>query len=148
MKPLLTILLAFFLCSAYNAEAQIRKIPASVTEALKKQFPEATSIEWSDKLTSYAASFTNGEKKLLAFYKNDASWERTEEEIDFDDLPKEVKDAKEKSKYSEWENGIVHKIDLPQDKVQYRVQVVKNDIQKKNLYFAPDGKMLKDKITL
>jgi len=148
MKPLFAILVIASCLFNLNSSAQIRKIPSTVTEALKVQYPKADSIEWSDKITGYSATFTEGDKKLVAYYKNDASWERTEEEISFDDLPGDVKDAKEKSKYSEWENGVVQKIILPGEKFQYRVQVVKNEIQKKNLYFAPNGKMIKEKITL
>jgi hypothetical protein len=148
MKPLITLVLISCLLFSLPGTAQIRKIPATVTEALQVQYPKASSIEWSDKITGYAATFTEGEKKLVAYYKNDATWERTEEEIEWDALPEEVQQAKEKSKYSEWENGVTQKILLPNDKVQYRIQVVKNDLQKKNLYYTPDGKMLKEKITL
>ena len=72
----------------------------------------------------------------------------TEQPMEFDSLPEAVKTAKDKSKYSEWDTGIIEKIMLPEDKIQYRVQVEKNDFQKKNLYFTPDGKLLKDKMTL
>src|SRR6476620_11495188 len=122
MRTLLSILVLATCLICVDSNAQIRKIPSTVTEALKAQYPKAESIEWSDKITGFAASFTEGDKKKVAFYKNDAKWERTEEEISFDDLPGEVKEAKEKSKYSEWENGVVHKIILPGDKVQFRVQ--------------------------
>lgn len=147
MKSLLSFLLAICLFS-FHSNGQIRKIPSKVTEALKTQYPNATSIEWSDKLSGYSATFTADDTKLVAHYKNDASWERTEEAIEFESLPEEVKTAKDKSKYSEWDTGIVEKILLPKDQVQYRVQVEKSDFQKKNLYFTPDGRLLKDKMTL
>jgi hypothetical protein len=147
MKPLFSLLLTICLFSI-QSNGQIRKIPSSVTEALKTQYPKATTIEWSDKLTGYAATFNNDGVKLVAYYKNDATWERTEEPIAFEDLPEEVQTAKDKSKYSEWDTGIIEKILLPEDKTQYRVQVEKSDFQKKNLYFTPDGKLLKDKMTL
>ena len=99
MKPLFAILVIASCLFNLHSSAQIRKIPSTVTEALKVQYPKADSIEWSDKITGYSATFTEGDKKLVAYYKNDASWERTEEEISFDDLPGDVKDAKEKSKY-------------------------------------------------
>lgn len=149
MKRFFSILLAasaLFIFS--DVKAQIRKIPATVTEALKKQYPKATDIEWNDKLTGYSATFQSDDQKMTAFYKNDASWERTEIEITYEALPKEVQDGRNKSKYSDWENGDVYKIELPGNKVQYRVQVEKSDVQKRNLYFTPEGRLLKDKITL
>jgi hypothetical protein len=42
----------------------------------------------------------------------------------------------------------MHKIALPGDKVQYRIEVGKSDLQKKNLLFNSEGRLLKDKITL
>jgi hypothetical protein len=147
MKSLLTLLLTVCLFTI-ESSAQLRKIPSSVTEALKVQYPNATSIEWSDKLTGYAATFNDSSTKLIAYYSNDAKWEKTEEAMEFDSLPEAVKTAKDKSKYSEWDTGIIEKIILPEDKIQYRVQVEKSDFQKKNLYFTPDGKLLKDKMTL
>ena len=147
MKLLFSLLLTACLFTI-ESNGQFRKIPSSVTEALKIQYPKATSIEWSDKLTGYAATFNDESTKLVAYYNNDATWEKTEEGIEFDSLPEAVKTAKDKSKYSEWDTGIIEKIILPEDKIQYRVQVEKSDFQKKNLYFSPDGKLLKDKMTL
>ena len=147
MKSLFIVLLSISLFSLAS-NAQFRKIPASVTDSLKAQYPTATSIQWSDKITGYAATFTDSTKKLIAYYNNNAVWERTEQQIEFDSLPEEVKTAKDKSKYSEWDTGIIERIMLPGNNIQYRVQVEKSDFQKKNLYFTADGKMLKDKMTL
>lgn len=149
MKRFFSLLLAVSALLVFNdTQAQIRKIPATVTEALKKQYPKATDIEWNDKLTGYSATFHSDDQTMTAFYKNDASWERTETEITFEALPKEVQDSRNKSKYAEWENGDVYKIELPGNKLQYRIQVEKNDVQKRNLYYTPEGRLLKDKITL
>ena len=147
MKSLLALILSICLFTVHS-NGQIRKIPSSVTEALKTQYPNATAIEWSDKLTGYAATFSDSSTKLIAYYSNDAVWEKTEQQIEFDSLPEAVKTGKDKSKYAEWDTGIIEKIMLPEDKIQYRVQVEKNDFQKKNLYFTADGKLLKDKMTL
>ena len=134
MKSLLTLLLSVCLFTIQSS-GQIRKIPSAVTEALKVQYPHATAIEWSDKLTGYAATFTDSSTKLVAYYSNDAVWEKTEQPMEFDSLPEAVKTAKDKSKYSEWDTGIIEKIMLPEDKIQYRVQVEKNDFQKKEFVF-------------
>jgi hypothetical protein len=147
MKPLLILMLSVSLFTI-ESNGQIRKIPAKVTEALKAQYPKGTSIEWNDKLTSYAATFTEDGRKMVAYYSNDAVWERTEETMEFEALPDAVKSGKEKSKYSDWDTGIIEKITMPKDEVQFRVQVEKSDFKKKNLYFTPDGKLLKDKMTL
>jgi hypothetical protein len=38
-------------------------------------------------------------------------------------------------------------IELPDEVTQYRILVAKNDIQKKNLLFNSDGKLLRENIT-
>ncbi len=37
--------------------AQLRKVPADVTEAFKAKFPDAKNVEWKDKLTAFLASY-------------------------------------------------------------------------------------------
>ena len=79
MKSLLALVLSICLFTVHS-NGQIRKIPSSVTEALKTQYPNATAIEWSDKLTGYAATFSDSSTKLIAYYSNDAVWEKTKRE--------------------------------------------------------------------
>ncbi len=84
----------------------------------------------------------------IAQFSNKGEWENTEEAIDESDLPEEVKAGFDKSRYTDWNIGQVTKIELPGDELQYRIEVAKGDIKKRNLYFNSEGRMLKDKITL
>lgn len=128
--------------------AQLRKIPAEVTEALKAKYPEASNVTWKDKLSVFAASFEISGEKMEARFNSKGEWQNTEKEITENDLPSEVKDGLNKSKYVEWEIKSVTHIDLPDDQVQFRIQVAKSDVQKKNLLFNSEGQLLKDNITL
>ncbi|HUR10260.1 MAG TPA: PepSY-like domain-containing protein [Flavitalea sp.] len=147
-KTMVMFLVLAGIFTAGSSYAQLRKIPAEVTEAFKDKYAMANDLEWRDKLRGFQASFELNGQKHLANFTNDGIWESTETEIDVDDLPSVVKDSYEKSKYSEWEIGIVQKIEMPEEKIQYRVQAVKSDIRKKNLYFSTEGRLLKDKLTL
>lgn len=144
------IFLIFFhcalLCSA--SFAQIRKIPANVTDRFAQQYPMATSIEWRDKLTGYTAAFSLNDSSYTAFYNNDGDWTSTEKVIDEEELPETVQESFSKSKYAEWERGPVYQLLFPGGQVQYRLQAIKNEIRKRNLYFDPSGKMLRDLATL
>ena len=144
------ILLAFFGCLFISTTSigQIRKIPAEVTESLKDKYPMATNVEWRDKIRGFTVTFDLKDEKHLAHFTNEGIWESTETEITETDLPAEVKESFEKGKYAEWELGFIHLIELPKSKTQYRVQVIKSEIRKKNLYFTPEGKLVKDKATL
>jgi hypothetical protein len=143
--PLLTIALAFF---AGPTIAQLRKIPAEVTEALKSKYPEAASVAWKDKISAFSASFELNGEKYEARFSSKGDWQYTEKEIAENDLPAEVKDGLNKSKYADWQLRTVYNIDLPDNKLQFRIQVSKSDLQKKNLFFSSEGQLLKDNITL
>ena len=128
--------------------AQIRKTPSEVTEALKEKYPAAENVSWKDKLSVFAASFEMNNERYEARFTDKGEWKSTEKEISETELPDQVKDGFEKSKYADWEMKYAYFIELPDEETQYSIQVAKNDIQKKNLLFNSDGKLLKDNITL
>ena len=149
MKKSLTFaMFIFLLFSASVSFAQIRKIPAEVTQGLKDKYPMATDIEWRDKIRGFTATFLLDEEKHVANFTNEGIWESTETDLEDSALPEVVRDSYEKSKYSDWEIGGVQKIELPEEKVQYRVLAIKSEFRRKNLYYSPEGKLLKDKTTL
>jgi len=149
MKKCITFI-AFAVCLFLTTSsfAQIRKIPAEVTEGLKEKYPMASNVEWRDKIRGFTVTFDLNDEKYLAHFTNEGIWESTETEISEQDIPEEVKASFEKSKYADWETGLIQKIELPESKIQYRVQVVKSELRKKNLYFSSEGKLLKDKMTI
>jgi hypothetical protein len=149
MKRILSFLMVVMALSlTNNVLAQVRKIPASATDAFKAKYPSASGVEWKDKLTGFVAAFDNNGGHYEARFSNKGAWENTEQGLSEGDLPAAVKDGHAKSKYSDWAVDKVTKIELPGDKVQYRVQVKKSDLQKKNLLFSSEGRLLKDNITL
>lgn len=150
MKKIIYVsgLIAFLAVFSTNVFAQIRKIPAEVTNAFTEKYPNATSVEWRDKLSSFTASFQLDSGIFIATFSNKGEWESTEEGIDKEDLPDAVNAGFDKSKYTDWEWGQVTRIELPNDEVQYKIEVKKGDIKKRNLYFSSEGRLLKDKLTL
>lgn len=145
MKYLLFILALFFVL---NTDAQLRKIPAEVTTSFKEQYPSADSVEWRDRLTGFSVGFLEDDIRHTAHYSNEGEWQSTETEINYEELPELIKDSHSKTRYADWETGLVHKIELPDEELNYRIQVIKNDLQKKNLYFNEKGRLVKDKISL
>lgn len=150
MKKIIYITGLFAILTIFttNTFAQLRKIPAEVTNAFQEKYPHATSVEWRDKLSSFTASFQLDSTTYIAQFSSKGEWENTEEAIDESDLPEAVKGGFDKSKYTEWDMGQVTKIELPNSEVQYKIEVAKGDIKKRNLYFNSEGRLLKDKITL
>jgi hypothetical protein len=139
---------ALFASFTVDSFAQIRKIPAEVTGSFSQKYPDASNVEWRDRLTGFTASFTLDSGSYIASFDNKGEWESTETGIDQDDLPEAVKDGFEKSRYADWSVSQVSKIELPDNKVEYKIEVAKGDIKKRNLYFNSKGRLLKDKLTL
>lgn len=141
-------LLTLFFSAASISFAQVRKIPSEVTEAFKQKYPEATNVEWRDKVSNFSAKFDSEDIHYEARFNSKGEWQLTENEMDEADLPEAVKDGYGKSKYAEWEIGKVQQIELSDGSFQYRVEAVKSDVRKKNLYFSSEGRLMKDKITI
>ena len=145
MKRFIAIITAVFLFS--TSFSQVRKIPAEVTESFKQKYPEATKVEWRDKLSTFSAIFEIDDQLHEAKFNSKGEWQQTETAIEEDDLPEAVTDGFEKSKYAEWEISGIYKIEM-NDTVHYRIEAVKTDIRKKNLFFNSEGRLVKDRITL
>lgn len=142
------LLLFIFLLAGASSFAQLRKIPAAVTDAFKEKYPHASKVEWKDKVSVFTATFEENDVQYQARFNSKGEWVSTEKELEEAELPSTVKDGLDKSKYAEWPVEKTYKIELPDDVIQYRVSVAKSDIQKKNLLFNSEGRLLKDKITL
>src|SRR5690554_990012 len=91
-------LVLFLATTTSSLSAQIRKIPASVTDSFKDKYPDATGVEWRDKLSVFSAIFVKDGVNYEARYNSKGQWLNTENEITKDDLPSPVQEGFEKSK--------------------------------------------------
>ena len=148
MKKICVMMIVFAAGFAFNTNAQIRKIPAEVTNAFAEKYGDAKNVEWKDNLSVFVAGFEQDGERYEAKFNKKGKWQSTEKPIAINDLPGVVNDGFEKSKYAEWEVRSVYEIELPADVKQYRLRVAKSDIQQKNLLFNEEGKLLKDNLTL
>lgn len=140
---------AVILFGVLSAGAQLRKIPASVTDAFATRYPHAEKIEWRDKITSFEAGFTLNSVAMKAGFSSKGLWKYSEKAISFDDLPAGVKDGFSKSKYADWKKGNVTEVQEDGKELQYRLYAEKSSpFQKKYLYFNTNGKLLRDVLTL
>jgi hypothetical protein len=144
----ITGIVATLLLSSSTLSAQIRKIPAEVTDSFNGKYPDAKGVEWRDRLTGFSATFTLDNTTYLASFDNKGEWQNTEHEIQQEELPSAVTDGLEKSKYAEWEIRKVDYIELSNGQIEYRIEVGSGDIKKRNLYFNSKGRLVKDKLTL
>lgn len=148
-KWMVQALVITILSAGTTAHAQLRKIPAEVTEAFKEKYPAAKNAEWKDKLSYFQVGYQVGDSSYVARFSSKGEWQQTEKEITEDALPAAVKDGYGKSKYTtDWELKSVTRIESSSNGIQYRLFVRKSGVEKKYLYFDTDGKLIKDTITL
>ena len=127
--------------------AQIRKVPAEVTDALKKKYPSAENVEWKDKVTYFEAEFKMDGIEMTADFSNKGEWQESNKKLSFDALPAPVKDGFKKSKYADWTPGSVTEIEKNDKQTQYKIYVEKSSlVQKKFLFFNTDGQLDKETV--
>ena len=115
-----------------TAKAQLRSVPAEVTNAFKVKFPNATDVKWSDKLTNFEATFNISAVKMWANFKSDGKWIRTETLLT--QLPTAVQDGFAKSKFNNWEIKDRRKLERLNEMTLYKVEVQQSTLIKKNLF--------------
>jgi Putative beta-lactamase-inhibitor-like, PepSY-like len=149
MKKISLLVMAVMMFAVCNVtHAQIRKIPAEVTEAFKEKYPDTKNVEWKDKLSAFQVNYEMDDVKYVSRFSSKGAWLQTEKEIEEDALPAAVKDGYSKSKFTEWELKSVSRIESNNNDIQYRLFVRKSGVEKKYLYFDKDGKLVKDSITI
>ena len=85
---------------------------------------------------------------ISANFSSKGEWQGSERKLNFDDLSGDVMDGFRKSKYAEWEKKSVYEVQELGKPLQYRINIQKSGIKKKNLYFDVNGRLLRDAIVL
>lgn len=146
MKLNFTLLLLFV--SVSFCEAQIRKIPAEVTEAFKSRYPHGEQVSWKDNISNFEAGFILNGYLMKADFNGKGEWLESEKKLRFEELPIAVQDGFSKCKYADWEKTAVVELEKNSEALQYRILVKKSTVQKKYLFFDANGKLLRDTITI
>ena len=145
MKIITTILISM-ICNLVSA--QVRSIPAEVTEAFKEKYPNAKMVTWKDNLSNYEADFTDASHKFEVKFNSKGEWLETARKIEFDELNDDIKDGFKKSKYTDWQIRGVKEIVAFEKPTLYRILVRKNDLEKKYLFFDKKGQLKRESLTL
>lgn len=132
----------------FSANAQFRKIPGDVTDSFKVRYDEASGVSWKDRLSSFQADFTMGDKEMKALFSSKGEWIKTETNYTYTNLSAEVKDGFKKSKYADLEVLDVTQIDDRDNQTQFRIVVKKNTFNKRSLIFSKSGQLISDNASL
>lgn len=144
------VIIALFAVAAFSvniAHAQLRKVPAEVTNSFMEKFPNAINVEWQDQLVDFRASFQENDKNYRAKFANNGDWIITERIIKKDYLPSSVIKGFSKGEYSKWEIKEVTITETPEYKAQFKITVSKNNLNKKDLLYNTNGQLVKENFT-
>jgi hypothetical protein len=149
MKKIVVLAVMFMGAVVFNSgSAQLRKVPAEVTEAFRAKYPDTKNVEWKDRLSVFQVSYEMEDTRYTSKFSSKGEWLQTEKEIDEAALPEDVKEGFGKSKFTEWELKTVARIESKDNSIQYRLLVRKSGVEKKYLYFNAAGRLVKDAITI
>lgn len=147
IKSLIIILVTgmTFTVSAQSSEQVEARVQADVME----RYPGIEEFTLQNQLVRVLVEFELNDTSYTSMYSSKGKWQHTIYGIDPEDLPQEVKDGLDKSKYAvDWDVVAAEVYDTPAKGVQYRVTVEKNQFQKKYLYFNEKGRLVRDALTL
>lgn len=145
MKATMSFILTIFSTMAFS---QVTSIPPAAKDNFAKQYPDAQNVDWDNDVINVNVRFELNGDQMDAEYSNKGIWKSTLKDWTFDQLPPEVKDGFQKSKYADREIEETKILYLPGDIVQYRVKAKKNGVEKKYLYFNGKGRLIRDAVTL
>lgn len=151
-------LMTFASCSEESGQSDKPfEVPANVASAFSARYPDATNVKWSSKngyavVDFYSAtvrSASDTRNNTAWFLLSDATWQMTETEIRFADLPQAVKDAFSQTEYASAPWNVSDEVDvLHRNEVEtlYVIDVEKkeNNIETEiELFYTEDGVMAK-----
>jgi hypothetical protein len=147
MKKLMFLLVMSITISTFSF-GQLGHIPAQLTESFKSKYPNATDVSWSKRLTRYTIKFKMADKEYVSNFNDDGTWKDTYTVIEFNALPAAVKNGFTKGEFSDWEVQEIRKIDANGRDRTYRIEVKKNTLNQKNLFYNEKGDLIHDGLTL
>lgn len=144
-QAILALVLSFFVVESF---AQVTSIPEQAKTNFAAQYAGAQNVRWDNDLVNVNVRFDLDGQAMNAEYNNKGIWKHTYIDWTYDKLPEAVQDGLKKSKYADRTVKEVKAVDLPGNVRQYRLKVEKNDVQKKYLYFNPQGRLVRDANTI
>ncbi len=119
-------------------------VSESIEQALDKMYPGVTKVDWEKKYNHYVADFYFNGVEVDVWFSGDATWKMTETDVrGVEGLPEAVRVAFEGSNYSTWRVDDIDKYERP-DGTFYLIEIEKKGEKDRNLYYNPDGTIIKD----
>lgn len=128
-------------------DIRISDVPSAVMNSFDANFPNASRAEWEKKSGCYVVDFWQDGMDMSAWYNPNGEWLMTESDlgVNLSVLPQAVQDAFKSSQYANWHVDDIDKYERPND-VFYLIEIETKGESDRDLFFAPDGSLLKDDV--
>lgn len=128
-------------------DIRISDVPSAVMDSFDANFPNASRAEWEKKSGCIVADFWQDGMDMSAWYNPNGEWLMTESDlgVNLSVLPQAVQDAFKSSQYANWHVDDIDKYERPND-VFYLIEIETKGESDRDLFFAPDGSLLKDDV--
>lgn len=128
-------------------DIRISDVPSAVMNSFDANFPNASRAEWEKKSGCIVADFWQDGMDMSAWYNPNGEWLMTESDlgVNLSVLPQAVQDAFKSSQYANWHVDDIDKYERPND-VFYLIEIETKGESDRDLFFAPDGSLLKDDV--
>ena len=128
-------------------DIRISDVPSAVMNSFDANFPNASRAEWEKKSGCIVADFWQDGMDMSAWYNSNGEWLMTEYDlgVNLSVLPQAVQDAFKSSQYANWHVDDIDKYERPND-VFYLIEIETKGESDRDLFFAPDGSLLKDDV--
>lgn len=134
-------------CDNDDDDIRVSDVPASVQNTLEAKFPNVSRAEWENKMGYYVADFWQEGIETHVWIDREAEWKMTELDfgVNLQLLPEAVRNAFRSGQYAGWSVDDIDKYERP-DRTFYLIEVETKGQQDRDLFFAPDGTLLKDEV--
>lgn len=134
-------------CSDDDDDIRVSDVPKEVLNTLQVKFPNVSRAEWESKRGYYVADFWQEGIETHVWIDSKADWKMTE--LDFGTnlglLPDAVQSAFLNGQYANWRVDDIDKYERT-DGTFYLIEIETKGEQDRDLFFAPDGSILKDEV--
>lgn len=140
-------LVVFSGCNDDDDDILVQDVPQIVLSGLQTKFPNVTYAEWEKKGGYYVAEFWQEGMQTDAWINEKGEWCMTELDLgtNLTLLPEAVQTAFQSSQYATWRVDDLDKYERP-DRTFYLIEVETGGQADRDLYYAPDGTLIKDEV--
>lgn len=139
------VLLTAFLAGAtllVSCDDDNIRVNSTIRQAFKSQYPSAKRVEWERKANFYVADFHIGGTEAEAWYTHDGTWQMTETDIRYAELPGAVRTGFEAGDYAGWRIDDIDKVERGGLATIYVIEVERGEAEY-CLYYSEEGLLIK-----